>query len=73
MKRKIIASSDTDYSNEEISIIQKNLDKIKSDIFVYRDHSKDMEVLLIALAPIELSTEKVVEIVGEAYITGVSS
>lgn len=72
MKRILIVDMHIDYSNEEIKCIQSILDKKTKGIFVYREILKTGEVILCAIADILFSYTKVCNMVGSAYIEGVS-
>lgn len=72
MKRILVVDVHTDYSNEEIRIIQENLDKKTKGIFVYREILRSGDVVLCAIADILFSYPKVCNMVGKAYIEGVS-
>lgn len=70
MKRSLVVDSDTDYSDEEIQMIQKNLDKKTKGIFVYREILRSGDVVLCAVANTLFSYPKVCNMVGAAYIKG---
>ena len=72
MKRSLVVDRDLDYSNEEIRITQQTLDKKTKGIFVYRDVLKSGEIAICAIADILFSYTQVCDVVGEAYIEGVS-
>lgn len=72
MKRILVVDVHTDYSNEEIQHIQKALDKKTNGIYVFREILDSGEVVLCAVADILFSYPKVCNMVGTAYIEGVS-
>jgi len=72
MKRILVVDMDNDYSNEEIRIIQTNLKKKTNQIQVYKEVLTNGRIVLYALSDIIFSYKTVINMIGEAYIKGVS-
>lgn len=65
-KRNLIID-DLEYSDSEIQFIQKNIDKNKKQIYVFRDVINGNEALC-AIASIHFSYNEVLCSIGDAYI-----
>jgi ABC-type branched-subunit amino acid transport system substrate-binding protein len=68
MRRTVIVDRDSDYSNQEIQMIQANLKAMKLNIIVFRDFDSTTTCLLCVNSDITYSFTKLLEIVGKAYI-----
>ena len=72
MAKRILTIDHSDYSNKEIQDIQRELNTIDCKITVFKDILRSGKVALCAVVPVKYSVSEVIDMVGEAYINGVS-